>query len=62
MMYNSLLVAAIAAMSLVITLPFRMGTCQEFWKWWDSVGVCIFIFDCALLSLIAVWRGWFWGF
>ncbi|MGO8838871.1 MAG: hypothetical protein ACLQAH_16725 [Limisphaerales bacterium] len=61
MIYNALLLAVIAAASLIITLPFRIGANKEFWKWWDSIGVCIFIFDCAVLSLLAIWEGWFLG-
>lgn len=59
MFYNSLLLAAIGAASMIITLPLRNCSYKEFWQWWDKAGVFIFTFDCMLLLLIAVWCGWF---
>lgn len=59
MFYNSLFLAGIGAVSMIITLPLRNCGYKEFWQWWDKAGVFIFTFDCMLLFLIAIWCGWF---
>ena len=59
MFYNFLFFAAIGMVAFVLTIPCRSRRYTGFWPWWDAVGVCIFIFDCAVLFLIALWRGWF---